>query len=513
MIRLVGARLSIEKISFSAVMLLPGTRQIARILALVAVLLASIFQLPLLEAQSRNQFLLASDIHFNPMADPSLVSELAAADPTQWESILSRSKLTAYSQYGQDTNWWLLQSALDQMHATLPHPAFIMVTGDVLAHQFPKMFLNTTHDSDRDHYRAFVLKTVEFLALEFRKRFRNTKILLTPGNDDEDCGNYTIEAGGAFLQDTAGIVRNLAKADDKFENEWKKLGSYNIPHPTIRGLRIISLNTVFLSAKYQSLAFSKGCTSVPSTAASDLLAWLESSLTTAREANEKAWLMFHIPPGIDSYSTMQQYLSLSKSEGTNSAANLCSKAIVPLWEPVWIHQFDELFGRFRNTVIAGFAGHTHTDDFRLIPGAGIKAGFVLIDPPISPIYGQNPAFRVVTFTADGSIGDQSTYYLTNLTLASSKTKGQWKVEYQFSKMWGAKQIDLATLDTLYTRIRSDQSVRDEWLKLYNVSSSAVRIPGDAVQDLYCAIGSLDLDTYQACYCRANAGAVPSVPQH
>src|ERR1019366_3791815 len=55
------------------------------------------------------------DVHFNPMADPSLVADLAAADLSQWETILQRSKPTAFSSYGQDTNWWLLQSALDAM--------------------------------------------------------------------------------------------------------------------------------------------------------------------------------------------------------------------------------------------------------------------------------------------------------------------------------------------------------------------------------------------------------------
>ena len=157
---------------------------------------------------SRRKFLLTSDIHFNPMADPDLVPELAKAAPTQWESILRHSQLTSFSRYGFDTNWWLLDSALDQMRTTLPHPAFIMITGDLLAHDFPKSFLDATHDDDRDHYRDFVLKTVEFLALEFRKRFGDTRIFLSIGNNDEECGNYSVRAGGIFLGDTAEVARS-----------------------------------------------------------------------------------------------------------------------------------------------------------------------------------------------------------------------------------------------------------------------------------------------------------------
>ena len=127
------------------------------------------------------KFLLVSDIHFNPMADPALVSELAAAEPTQWEAILERTTPTTFSQYGSDTNWWLLKSAMRQLPATLRHPTLVMVTGDFLAHNFPANYQSATHDTDPNHYRAFVLKTTKFLALELQRNFPGTKILITPG--------------------------------------------------------------------------------------------------------------------------------------------------------------------------------------------------------------------------------------------------------------------------------------------------------------------------------------------
>jgi len=468
-------------------------------LAVLFLLLTSTVQAQSAPAPKSNQFLITSDIHFNPMADPAIVGALSATPPTQWESILNQSKLTAFSPYGQDTNWWLLQSALDQMQKTLPHPAFIMITGDLLAHNFPDSFAKTLHDKDREHYRAFVRKTVDFLALEFRQRFVNTQVLLAIGNNDEECGNYSIHPHGMFLIDTAELARDLAHADDGFVASWKALGSYNVPHPVVPGVRIIVLNTVFFSNRYHAASFQDGCASVPPTGGPALLTWLESSLSEAKRANEKVWLVFHIPPGIDGFSTIQKYLSLTHGAPAPTT-RICSKAIVPMWVPTWTAQFDDLLEKYQDTVIATLAGHTHADDFRLLNTTATNPLFIVINPPMSPIYGQNPAFRVASFTSDGMLADQTTYYLTNLDHASRNDAGQWEKEYTFSKEWKKPLLDAASLKSIYSQIQSDEKARNLWFKLYNVSRLSDPLPMSALRGFYCAIGSLDPASYEACYC-------------
>src|SRR5208283_3709767 len=178
----------------------------------------------------------------------------------------------------------------------------------------------------------------------------------------------------------------------------------------------------------------------------------------------------------------------------------CQKAVVPLWNPEWTSQFDSLLETYQDTVIASFAGHTHTDDFRLVGTPGSRKEFVLINPPITPVDNRSPAFRVVTFNGDGSLADQSTYYLTNLKYATSKAKGQWKKEYQFSQEWKVTQINAASLESIYRQIGTDQNTREQWLKLYNVSSAAAKIAAGQVRALYCAIEHLDTESYARCYC-------------
>ncbi len=473
---------------------------VRRLLVGALVLLAvSIADAQLARKNSPGKLLLVSDIHFNPMADPTLVADLAAAEPAQWESILQRSKLTAFSPYGQDSNWWLMRSAFDAIARTEPHPALVMFTGDLLAHSFPNTYKAITNDNDPEHYRAFVLKTFDFIALEFRKRFPDAKVLLTPGNNDEECGDYSIAENGVFLSDTADRAEALAREGEQFSATWKSLGSFTIEHPTLPGVRIVSLNTVFWSNKYRSTDFNRGCATVDSTAGRALLAWLETQLAEAEQAHEKVWLMFHIPPGIDGWASTHP--SGGGSGAIVTPTKACADTIVPMWVPKWTASFEKLLERYHDTVLVSFAGHTHVDSF-MVAGADGAKQFVLIDPAISPVYDQNPGFRIVNFRGDGTLSDETTYYLTNLTKAGGNTRGRWKKEYTFSRQWKARQLDSASLTKIYDEIASKSDARDRWLKLYMVSSTAAPIPSADVKGLYCAMSALDPNSYAACACGA-----------
>ncbi|HZP23557.1 MAG TPA: metallophosphoesterase [Terriglobales bacterium] len=447
------------------------------------------------------RFLIASDLHFNPMADPKLVDQLSGAAPTQWEAILERSQPMAFSQYGQDTNWWLLRSALDAMRRTLPNPPFILLTGDMLAHNFSSKYRETATRHDAASYRSFVLKTMEFLSLQLRKRFSRAPILLTPGNNDDDCGDYGIEAGGAFLHDTAELVRKLARSDAELASAWDALGSYDIPHPALRSARIISLNTVFFSNKYQAQEFGKGCANVSSSAPDDLFAWFEARLGRAQQAHEKVWLMFHIPPGMDGFSSLEKYEQLVNNDH-DSPAQACSLASVPMWTPKWTTRFDELLAKYQDTIVAAFAGHTHTDWFQVLNASASEPGFVLINPSISPVYNQNPSFRVGTFSNGGTLSDQSVYYLTNLIFAGKSTPGEWKREYTFSSEWKLGGITGANLSKLYRDVASEDAAQSEWLKLLNASSSAAHLPPESAPALYCPSEALTPESYTSCFCSA-----------
>ena len=279
------------------------------------------------------------------------------------------------------------------------------------------------------------------------------------------------------------------------------MGSYSLKHPTLPGVRILSLNTIFWSNKYHAASFANGCAAASSTAGSDLLAWLESQLADAEQAHEKVWLMFHIPPGIDGWA--------STHPASMAANQSCAGTIVPMWVPEWTARFDNLLQRYRSTVLASFAGHTHVDSFMVIGGDPESRQFVLIDPAISPIYGQNPGFRTVTYRSDGTLADQTTYYLANLTQAGGKVRGRWKREYTFRRQWKADEIDTASLSRIYDEIAAGGKAREQWLKLYMVSSSAAPVPPKDVRGLYCAMEGLSQQSYAACACPVTPSSAPA----
>ena len=182
-----------------------------------------------------------SDLHFDPMADPKLVNRLAAAEPGQWRAVLESSDDTSLGQYGRDSNWMLLRSALRQMAETLPNPVFVIVSGDFLAHGFRRTFDAAASDHSDAAYRVFVRKTMQFLAQQLRQSFPAAPILPALGNNDDVCGDYQLQPGGPFLADALPILHTLLGGDATgIDQNWTSYGNYSmaVGGVTVRSRRI-----------------------------------------------------------------------------------------------------------------------------------------------------------------------------------------------------------------------------------------------------------------------------------
>lgn len=408
-------------------------------------------------------FLWLSDIHFDPLADASLVDKLAAAEPAQWAGIFA-SGSQKFPAYGHDTNWALLSSVLEAAGKTDPKAAFTIVTGDLLVHHFREQFNAAATKHDDAAFRSFVSKSIQFVALELKQGTKPVFVAL--GNNDDECGDYSVQPDGAFLQDSAPSVANLAGLSDT--SSYLHSGNYAVANPSVKHARIVVLNTVFFSRRYNNRCGTAGVDP-----GAETLNWLDQQLASAQAKHEKVWLVYHIPPGIDAFASTH-----ANPPGSGT----------PLWKAPYLTKFLDLLNRYPGVANVNLAGHIHVDDFRLLN----NSAFLVVCPAVSPITGQNPTFRTVTFDGHGNLQNQSTYYINNLAAP------KWQLEYDFAKTWRLRGLNAKNYSTLFSRFGADAKTTSRWLTLYSTSHAAASLTPETFRPYYCAETGLSADSYQSC---------------
>ncbi len=438
-----------------------------KIVVLLVVLLAAA------SGASGETFLSVSDLHFDPFADPALVTKLEAADVSQWDAILASSGTTAFSTYGSDVNDALLRSSIAEMKKQLPAPAFVLISGDFLAHKFDKSYQQYATDKSQAAFTAFVTKTIHYVASQLTKAYPGVRIYPTLGNNDSDCGDYAVAPNSAFLADFRDVWKPIV-GSRSFDRRFPTGGYYHADVPGLDRVRIIALNTNFFSSNYKNTCGKPG----PDPGIRQL-EWLEGELLLARAEHRGVWLLFHIPPGIDVYDT-EEYGGACPSPKTQT-----------FWKPEYEEKYLKITAAHRNTIIGSFAGHTHQDEFRVSTG-----DFIHISPSISPIFGNNPAFEMVDVGRKGEINDYTAWHLPNVTLP-------WAREYAFGEAYGKPRYDTAALTELAASIASDEATRQKYFD-YTTSGSA-KSTAEAIakwQGYWCGLKPLTADAFTSCYCGA-----------
>ena len=456
-----------------------------------AVLAAAIAWLACLGPSSAERFIALSDLHLDPTADPALVGELVTAQVADWAAILERGR-DGFGRFGRDATWPLVRSALDQMRAVEPDPAFLLLTGDLLAHGFRAKFLAAAPQAGETAYDNFVIKTVEFLADQIMARFPGRRVFLALGNNDDFCGDYRLAPDGVFLADSERAAAALLGVEDAraFASAWDSGIGYVLPNGSIPGLRMVFLNSVFFSPGYDD-ACAPDAPRDPGLAAMD---WLAGRLAEARGRGEKVWLFLHIPPGGDAWATLKH----GACRGTTQA----------MWTAPETERFLGLIREHADTVGAIFAGHTHMDEFRLLGDPADPDGAVLVTPGISPVFGQNPGFHIYEVDASGRLTDRETWALTNLAAIGPGVAPVWRLEYRFDGLWGLSGLDRSTLAVLAGRIATDPATQAYWYSTFRTGRTAAWGQAAGVADLppiefaayRCAITAVAPAAYRACVC-------------
>ena len=417
------------------------------------------------------QFLSVSDIHFDPFADPTRIAKLEAADVSQWDAILASSSSHAFSTYGSDIKDALLRSAVEEMKKQIPAPAFVLISGDFLAHKFNTTYQQYATDKSQTAYTAFVTKTIAYVAEQFRKAYPGVPIYPVLGNNDSDCGDYAVAPDSVFLANFRDIWKGTV-GSRSFDRRFPTGGYYHADVTALQNVRIIGLNTNFFSTNYQNPCGKPG----PDPGLQQL-EWLDGELQLARHDGKRVWMLFHIPPGMDVYDSEQW---------GGSCPNVKAQTF---WKDEYQQQYLKLAAQYQKTIGGSFAGHTHQDEFRFAGG-----DFIHVTPSVSPVFGNNPAFEIVDVTTRGDIGGYTAHHLANVTLP-------WSREYSFDEAYAKPNYSNATLMQLATSIGNDAATRTTYFGYY--SSGAAKASAGALAEwkgYWCGLRVMTGPDFAACYC-------------
>jgi len=442
--------------------------------------------------------LFLSDIHFEPFWDPAKTSKLLAAPVSEWNTILAEPASadqaarfaelqTTCKARGVDTTYALYQSSLAAIKNDATGAKFVVLSGDLIAHNFSCKFSTTFPGAKPGEYRAFVEKTIEYVMRELRAALPGVPVYAALGNNDSDCGDYELDVNSTFLADIGKILTADFPAGERANalREFSVGGYYSERLPTpMEHTWMLVLDDLFMSRQYTTC----GGKADPAPAAAQI-AWLEQQLIAARRSHEKVWVMSHIPPGVNPYATATKVMDLCS--GGKPQMFLQSEALP-----------DAMAGYGDVIPVAIFA-HTHMDEMRLLkPATGDPPEGVAIKMvgSISPVNGNNPSFTVAQIdAATAQLKDYRVFVASNQTGVDA----QWSEEYDFAKTYGVDGFNSASVSELVAGFKADPAGKSDASKSYiryYGEGSAARALGVFWQPYTCALRNDGADAFRECVC-------------
>lgn len=426
-----------------------------------------------------SQFLVLSDIHFDPFVachnttPCALINLLRELPAKQWDSLLTNMDTDA-PQYHQDTNFVLLKSSLaeakqigDQQGAK-----FVLVLGDFLAHDYNTNFKKYSDDSSDTSYQDFVKKTFEFLTIELQQTFPNIDVYPLIGNNDSDQDDYVAIPKGHFYRNTgtvwSGLIKNL-KNQHEMRDQFGYGAFYAVDFPGQSNMRLIVMNSLLLS----KLAKGSGV----SAAADEEMNWLHRELQFAKNKNQKALIVMHIPAGIDVFTSLK----------------MPTFTIVEFWKSQYTQRFHDEIKQFAPNISGILAGHLHSDWFQSItfPDSSVEVP-VIGTPSISPVHGNNPGFKIFTYSpSTQQLDDYVTYYDA---LDNSQA---WNLEYTFSVIYNSNCHECPILSGI-DQLKELGDLSGFYKTFYAVDNGSPPIAAQWSPYYWCAIHEMTPDDYQKC---------------
>ncbi len=220
---------------------------------------------------------------------------------------------------------------------------------------------------------------------------------------------------------------------------------------------------------------------------------MERQLQQARESGQKVWVMGHIPPGIDPFSTVSKFRDVCG--GQAPVAFLSSDTMA------------ELLVEYADQVRLGIFGHTHMDEMRLLEPEGdqrqtaqSRRVALKVVPSISPVDGNNPSFTVARVNPDSAILENY-----DVIAASNQTgvAATWKTEFSFAGTYHEAAFSSSTVDDLIRKFKADHAAvtapSQAYIRDYFVGDMSRELT-PFWPEYVCAMDNHTAKSFAACVC-------------
>ena len=454
------------------------------------------------QAKATVPALLLSDVHLEPFWDPAKAARLAAAPASEWKAILTSAPSPNQQQRfaslqqscpvrGADASPMLFESSLKAMRIHAAGAKFVTLSGDLLSHAFQCEYQVLFPKSAPGGYRAFVEKTVDYVVGEVDGIFPGVPVYVALGNNDSDCGDYRLDAHSEFLRVTGKeVTRTLPASEREGVQESFAAGGYysaSLPAP-IENARLLVLNDIFMSSRYST------CAGKADPVASDeQIAWLRQQLAEARNHKQKIWVMGHIPPGVDLYSTMRKMTDICG--GSKPVMFLSSEKLA------------DVLTEYSDVIELAIFGHTHMDEIKLLKDGNQspvpqKSIAIKVVPSISPINKNNPSFTVAQIDpASATLTDYRVFAASNQTGIDAK----WKEEYDFASSYHKAAFSSASVRKLVASFATDSGAKTQASQEYIrdfFAGNPSSLLSLAWQPYVCTLSNHTAQGFTSCVCPA-----------
>eukprot|EP00009_Paramoeba_aestuarina_P001137 CAMPEP_0201517536 /NCGR_PEP_ID=MMETSP0161_2-20130828/8617_1 /ASSEMBLY_ACC=CAM_ASM_000251 /TAXON_ID=180227 /ORGANISM="Neoparamoeba aestuarina, Strain SoJaBio B1-5/56/2" /LENGTH=383 /DNA_ID=CAMNT_0047915065 /DNA_START=347 /DNA_END=1495 /DNA_ORIENTATION=+ len=372
---------------------------------------------------------------------------------------------------------------MTQLQKVAPTPDWVFVTGDYSAHGLTGV-------------GNYTLEAITNVTQALQAVYPQSNIYFCFGNNDVPEINYNIDCSADWFNTIYELWGDYIPEDQKdsflTRGAYKVNLSYSFPSSNASAekskLWLIVLNTLFYSTRSNHQHEADPC---------GQFEWLETQLFEANKAGAKVYLMSHIMPGIDSYK------------------------FISLWETHFNDQFFATVLPYSEIIVGQFYGHVHVDEYRAFNDVGEsrkkererKRGKEgeregqgkreeetptpiynsLINSAVSPVYGNNPNFRVATYSQSNFSVIDYHIWAMNLEESNIAHNPVWKYYYSFEDAYGVGSPDHDGIEDFNSKIINSYDTFALWYQHRSSGSTGDYAPEEGSLGWGCLICAVDAE--------------------